>query len=77
MYKSSSWQIVQNWRGIDIIKDIASVCNNEMFKGVLVDACKNGKVKKSTPKISQIDLKKIGEYFYPDYMSYPGPKKLQ
>ena len=64
-------------REIDIIKDPGFVRTNEMFKGVLVDAKKNGKPKKSTPKISQIDLEKIGEYFQHDYMNDPQPKKLQ
>ena len=64
-------------RGLDIIKDTGFVRTNEMFKGVLVDAHKSGKPKKSTPKISQIDLERIGEYFQHDYMNSPNPKKLQ
>ena len=67
----------RNEIGVDIIKDVAFVCTNEMFKGVLVDARKHGKPKKSTPKISQIDLERIGEYFQHDYMNNPNPKKLQ
>ena len=69
--------MVQKWKGIDIIKDSAFVRSNEIFKGVLVDAGKHGKPKKSTPKISQIDLERIGEYFQHDYMNNPNPKKLQ
>ena len=51
---------------IDIIKDPGYVRTNEIFKGVLVDARRNGKVKKATPKISNIDLERIGEYFQHD-----------
>ena len=64
-------------KGIDIIKDPGYVRTNEIFKGVLVDARKNGKPKKSTPKINDIDLERIGEYFQHDYMNKPDPKKLQ
>ena len=64
-------------RGLDIIKDLSFIRTNEMFKGVLVDARKTGKPKRSTPKITQIDLERIGEYFNHDYMNNASPKKLQ
>ena len=64
-------------KGIDIIKDHGFVRSNEIFKGVLVDARKFGRPKKSTPKITEIDLERIGEYFLHDYMNNPSPKKLQ
>ena len=43
-------------KGIGIIKDPGFVRNNEIFKGVLVDAGKHGKAKKPTPKITEIDF---------------------
>ena len=49
-----------------------------MFKGVLVQSKKSGKgVKKSYPKITSDDKKKISDYFADDYLNKPDPKKLQ
>ena len=64
--------------GIDITKDNDFVQANEMFKAVCVEAKRNGLgVKRSTPKISSIDLERIAEYFTYDHMNSPDPRRLQ
>ena len=73
----STWFFKPN-RGIDIILDIEFTRANKMFKGVLVQSKKSGKgVKKSYPKITSDDKKKISDYFADDYLNKPDPKKLQ
>ena len=65
-------------RGVDIVSDPRFVACNEQFKGVTVKAKGNGLgVKRSTPKIIESDLHKLGLYFNHDHMNDPNPKKLQ
>ena len=65
-------------KGFDICKDTDFIKANEMFKAVCVEAKRNGLgVKRSTPKISQIDLERIQEYFSYDHMNLPDPRRLQ
>ena len=64
--------------GIDITQDSEFVQANEMFKAVCVEAKRNGKgAKRSTPKISQIDLERIAEYFNYNHLNCPDPRRLQ
>ena len=65
-------------KGINIIKDPGFMRPNEMFRGVIVHSKQVGKgIKKSYPKISEADLKRIGAYFNHDYMNHPNPCMLQ
>ena len=65
-------------KGFNITKDSQFVRANEMFQVVLVKSKKQGLgVKRSTPAISEIDLKRISEYFIHDHVNNPNPKKLQ
>ena len=64
--------------GFDIIKGPKFVKANEMFRAMCVDSKKKGKgVHRSYPKISQIDMERISEYFNYDHMNHPDPKRLQ
>ena len=64
--------------GVDIAKDAMFVKANEMFKAIKVESKKKGKgSKNSIPPISQIDLKRIAEYFALDHVTTPNPKRLQ
>ena len=65
-------------KGWDIIKSDKFIKANEIFKGMCVDSKKKGKgLRRSTPKITQIDMEKISEYFNYDHMNKPDPKRLQ
>ena len=65
-------------RGWDIIKGNDFVKANEIFKAICVNSKKNGKgVRKSYPKITEIDMEMISEYFNLDHMYQPDHKCLQ
>ena len=58
-------------KGLKIIKVPPFVKCNELFKGVTVQSKKNGKEVRKYPRITEIDLEGISEYFNYDHIIYP------
>ena len=68
----------RKYRGFDICNDSAFTSANEYFSAKLVNCKKQGKgERKSTEKISDIDLERICEHFNHDHVTVPDPKRLQ
>ena len=85
MYQTSSFKVLRAGlnryfrinRTLDIVTDHRFMRANMVFDGVQVKAKKTGKgVTRSTPHISEADLKKIGEYFDIDHITNPQPTIL-
>ena len=65
-------------RKIDIIEDREFQGANQIFKSVQVTAKKSGKgVRRSTPVISDEDMKRLAGYFCIDHTTSPNPSVLQ
>ena len=69
---------LQEKRNINIINDSEYSHANLMFKGVQVQAKKEGKgVRRSTPSISENDMASLAYYFRIDHITNPNPRILQ